>query len=149
MAKFSGKDSRFRIDDNGGTLRDVSNDIQSIDFPLDVADLDTTGFGQTAHSRILGLKDTVFSIRGFLNDAAVAASPSHSGLYTVMALLYTNNTQDTDFEFYPAGTTAGRPKITGKCIITNLQISDPVDGVVGLNITGGISDGNPCTLTTA
>lgn len=148
MPKYSGKHSRFRIKDSGGVLRDVSNDIQSMDWPLDAADLDTTGFGQEAHSRILGLKDSVANGRGFLNDAAKAASPLHSGLYTVMAELYTNDSADVDFEFYPVGTDAGRPKITGQCIITNMAIADPVEGVVGLTFTVAISNGIPVTLTT-
>lgn len=126
-----GKSTDFALDDTGGTSRNISNVLTSVDFPETIDVAETTAFGSSAKSYIVGLKDATISVSGIW-DATVdgyimgGAEPA-----------------SRSFIYGPAGSTGGNVKYTGEAIVTNFSISNPVGDVVtftlDLQVTGAVT----------
>jgi hypothetical protein len=127
---YHGKSTNFSLDDTGGTSRDISDVLVSVDFPEIVETGETTAFGATSKSYIVGLRDATISISG-LWDA------------TVDGYIIGTEPATRTFIFGPAGSTSGYVKYTGECILTNYSVSSPVGDVVtfslDLQCTGGVT----------
>lgn len=135
MAVTHGKDACLKLDDDGGTLRDVSAAINSVDFNEVVELAEDTAFGDSAKSFIVGLRDATFSVSGLWDDAAT------TGSYTVIASLIDGYTGT--FEYGPEGGSSGDIKYTGECICTSFNTSSPVGDIVtfkaDFQVTGAVS----------
>ena len=127
-----GKSTDFELDDTGGTSRSLSNVLTSVDFPETIDTAETTAFGATSKSYIVGLRDATISVSG-LWDA------------TVDGYIIGTEPASRTFIFGPAGSTSGYVKYTGECILTNYSISNPVGDVVtfslDLQVTGNVTRG--------
>ena len=125
-----GKSTDFELDDTGGTSRSLSNVLTSVDFPEVIETAETTAFGATSKSYIVGLRDATISVSG-LWDA------------TVDGYIIGTEPATRTFIFGPAGSTGGNVKYTGEAILTNYSVSSPVGDVVtfslDLQCTGGVT----------
>lgn len=134
MAFVHGKTADFRLDDSGGTLRDISAYCDSVDFPQTADTAETTTFGAGSKTYLAGLKDSTISISGSW-DATLDGylAPVVGQAATV------------SFQYGPAGTTAGNIKFTGEAILTSYQVSAPVGDKVSfsaeLQVTGAVTRG--------
>ena len=97
---------------------DISQYLNSVTDSFSRDSAETTTFGKTAKTYIPGLKDGTISAEGRFDP-------------TVDAQLYALFDQGTivDFEYGPAGTSAGSPKYTGQCFVTSYEVETPVDDV--------------------
>ncbi len=111
-----GKSTFFSIDDTGGTVRDISDTLTSVDFPETIDTAETTAFGATSKSYIVGLRDATISVSG-LWDA------------TVDGYFIGTEPATRSFVFGPAGNTSGYVKYSGECILTSYSVSSPVADV--------------------
>lgn len=111
-----GKSTFFSIDDTGGTVRDISDTLTSVDFPETIDTAETTAFGATSKSYIVGLRDATISVSG-LWDA------------TVDGYFIGTEPATRSFVFGPAGSTSGNVKYSGECILTSYSLSSPVADV--------------------
>ena len=116
-----GKSTDFELDDTGGTSRSLSNVLTSVDFPETIDTAETTAFGATSKSYIVGLRDATISVSG-LWDA------------TVDGYIIGTEPASRTFIFGPAGSTGGNVKYTGECILTNYAVSNPVADVVSFSL---------------
>ena len=127
-----GKSTDFELDDTGGTSRSLSNVLTSVDFPETIETAETTAFGATSKSYIVGLRDASISVSG-LWDA------------TVDGYIIGTEPATRSFIFGPAGSTSSNVKYTGECILTNYSVSAPVGDVVtfslDLQVTGNVTRG--------
>lgn len=81
MAKESGLAwTTLSVDDSGGTLRDLRNDITNLEFATPRATQDITGIDKSAMERLLLLADFSITMNGVFNDAA---NKSHDVFKTV------------------------------------------------------------------
>jgi len=126
-----GKSTDFALDDTGGTSRNLSNVLTSVDFPESIDTAETTAFGSSAKSYIVGLSDATISISGIWDstvDGYIAGGAEPAS---------------RSFVYGPAGSTAGNVKYTGEAIVTGYSISNPVGDVVtftvDLQVTGSIT----------
>lgn len=128
-----GKSTDFALDDTGGVSRNLSNVLTSVDFPETIDVAETTAFGSSAKSYIVGLKDATISVSGIW-DATV------DGYITGGA-----EPASRSFIYGPAGSTPTNVKYTGEAIVTNYSISNPVGDVVtftlDLQVTGAVTRG--------
>lgn len=128
-----GKSTDFELDDTGGVSRNISNVLTSVDFPETIDVAETTAFGSTSKSYIVGLKDATISVSGIW-DATV------DGYIMGGAQPATRS-----FVYGPAGSTATNVKYTGEAIVTNYSVSNPVGDVVtftlDLQVTGDVTRG--------
>ena len=116
-----GKSTDFELDDTGGTSRSLSTVLTSVDFPETIDTAETTAFGATSKSYIVGLRDATISVSG-LWDA------------TVDGYIIGTEPATRTYIFGPAGSTGGNVKFTGECILTNYAVSNPVGDVVTFSI---------------
>jgi len=127
-----GKSTDFALDDTGGSSRSLANTLTDVSFPQTIDTAETTAFGSTNKSYIVGLKDTTISISG-LWDA------------TVDGYLSGTEPASRSFIYGPAGSTGGNVKYTGEAILTNYAVSNPVGDVVtysvDLQVTGAVTRG--------
>lgn len=74
-AKQTGLGWQLQVDDSGGTLRDISNDITDVQLGTPSGMQDITGLDKSAIERLLLLADGTVTLKGVFN---VAANKSHS-----------------------------------------------------------------------
>jgi hypothetical protein len=128
-----GKSAVFKIDDSGGTLRDISNVLTdvSISKTADVAEV--SAFSNSSKAYVAGLKDAVITISGSF-DATV------DGYLKAIV-----GTAAGSFEFYPIGTTGGNPKASGNAICTSYDRTPDVGGAVSFSasfqVSGDVTEG--------
>jgi hypothetical protein len=68
------------VDDSGGNVRDIRNDITNMEFATPRATQDTTGIDKSAFERLLLLADFSITLNGVFNPTA---SNSHTVFSTV------------------------------------------------------------------
>ena len=127
-----GKSTDFALDDTGGSSRSLANTLTDVSFPQTIDTAETTAFGSTNKSYIVGLKDTTISVSG-LWDA------------TIDGYLSGTEPASRSFIYGTAGSTGGNVKYTGEAIMTNYSVSNPVGDVVtysvDLQVTGAVTRG--------
>jgi hypothetical protein len=127
-----GKNAAFKIDDSGGTLRDISNVLTdvSISRTADVAEV--SAFSNSSKAFVAGLKDATLTISGSF-DATVDGYLS--GILGA----------EGSFEFYPIGTTGGNPKASGEAIMTSYDRTPDIGGAVtftaAFQVSGDVTEG--------
>ena len=129
-----GKAAVFKIDDSGGTLRTISDALNSISFPREAEVLETTSFGSSDRTYIVGFKNGTISIEGSF-DA------TYDG-YLAGAL---GQDATLSFEYGPEGSTSTYTKYTGECIMTSYESTAGVGDVVSFSaefqISGAVTRG--------
>ena len=117
MPTFStGKAAVFSIDDTGGTARDISDVLNSIDFPETTDTAEVTAFGASSRSYIVSLESATISISG-MYDATVDGY-----------LKGGTEPASRTFTFKP-GVSSGDAIYSGECILTSYSLSSPVGDV--------------------
>ena len=112
-----GKSTDFAIDDTGGSSRNISNTLTDVSFPQTIDTAETTAFGSSNKSYIVGLKDATISVSGLWDS-------------TIDGYLSGTEPASRSFIYGPAGSTGGNVKYTGEAIMTNYSVSNPVGDVV-------------------
>ena len=129
-----GKSTVFKVDNAAGSLTDISNTLTDVGFPQTVDTAETSTFGSSAKSYVVGLSDSSLSISGNF-DATV---DTHlAGVLGQAATL--------SFEYGPEGSTSPMVKYTGECILTSYEKSGAIGDVVSYSaefqVTGAITRG--------
>jgi hypothetical protein len=121
MAFGHGKSAVFKLDDSGGTLRDLSSFLNDLSMPRDVDVAETTTFGVAGSAKtfITGLSGATISISGLFDATADGYLAGVAGGSATLS-----------FEYGPLGSTAGMVKYTGECIMTSYEVGSSVGDVV-------------------
>jgi len=129
-----GKSTVFKIDDSGGTLRDISDTLTDVSFPRSVDTAETSSFGDSAKTYIVGLSDATISVSGNFDATVDGYLSGVIGLATPL-----------DFEYGPEGSTAPDVKYTGTCFLTSYEKSGAIGDVVTYSaefqVTGAVTRG--------
>ena len=129
-----GKASVFKVDNNAGTLTDISTALTDVSFPQSVETAETTAFGSSAKTYIVGL-----------SDSTVSASGNFDGTVDTHLAAVLGQAATLSFEYGPEGTTNGQVKYTGECIMTSYEKSGAVGDVVTYSaefqVTGAVTRG--------
>ena len=129
-----GKSTVFKVDNAAGTLTDISNTLTDVSFPQTVETAETTSFGSSAKTYIVGLTDSTISASGNF-DATVDAHLA--GI--------TGQSATVSFEYGPEGSTTGQVKYSGEAILTSYEKSGAVGDVVTYSaefqVTGAVTRG--------
>lgn len=136
-----GKDTVFKIDDSGGTLRDISPYVDSINFPGRANPPDITGMGASAagwRQFMQGLRGATVEIGGVFDDTATVGSA------VVLPGAFLSDTSKS-VEYGPLGSATGRPKLSAESFVTSLDIISGVDDAVRyratVQVTGAVTIG--------
>ena len=126
-----GKSVDFALDDTSGTSRNLSDVLNTVDFPEVTETAETTAFGASSRAYIVGLETATISASGMW-DATVDGYLKGGTEPTTRSFIYG-----------PAGSTSGNIKYTGEAIMTNFSIGSPVGDVVtfsvDLQVTGNVT----------
>ena len=129
-----GKSTVFKVDNNAGTLTDISNTLTDVSFPQSVDTAETSAFGASAKSYIVGLTDSTLSVSGNF-DATVDAH--------LAAIV--GKADSVSFEYGPEGSTQGFVKYTGEALLTSYEKSGAIGDVVTYSaefqVTGAVTRG--------
>ena len=134
MAFAHGKAATFKLDDSGGTLRDLSTYLDEVSLPRDIETAETTTFQSSGSAKtyITGLTDATISISGKFDSTADGYLAGILGQSATVT-----------FEYGPTGSTAGMIKLTGECIMTSYEVSssvgDAVSATADFQVTGAIT----------
>lgn len=124
-----GKSAVFKVND-GTTLRDISNVVNSSSLSRSAETAEVTALGDASKAYIPGLKDATVSVEGY---ADVTTSGYLDGILGVSVA----------WEFYPAGNAAGEVKYAGNAILTSLEYGAEVGGAVTVSgemqVTGDVT----------
>jgi len=136
MAFVAAKNTAFKLDNAAGTLTDISAYIDSVGGIANTTDMaETTTFGATSKTFQGTLRN---------GDTISLSGKWDSTLNTQMVALLGLATSST-FEYHPAGTTAGLPKVSGECFVASYEVSSAVADLVtfsaSLQITGAVTWG--------
>ena len=127
-----GKNAAFKIDDSGGTLRDISNVLTDVAISRTADVAEVSAFSNSSKAYVAGLKDATITISGSF-DATVDGYLS--GILGV----------EGSFEFYPIGTTGGNPKASGEAIMTSYDRTPDIGGAVtftaAFQVSGDVTEG--------
>ena len=129
MAFFDSKVSKFRIDDTGGTLRDLSAYITEVrGLPGQRALNEVTALGDSGARFIPGLEDVTVRLSGLFDDTAT------SGPDAVLGPLRTHASA-VDFEYGPEGSSTGDVKYSGTCWVVSYDLRSRVGNLVEWSAT--------------
>jgi hypothetical protein len=143
MAKQSGLPSKTQVDDAGGTLRDISNDINSFELSTPSGLQDITGLDKSAIERLLLLADGKVSLKGTFNPAANMSHIVFRDYRTIFAgQLGRTTTVD------PSGISTGAPRLSMELIYSSYDLSRGSDGSLTWSAEGQLADGTVPTWIT-
>lgn len=129
-----GKSTVFKVDNSGGTLTDISNTLTDVTFPQTIETAETTSFGSSAKTYIVGLTDSTISVSGTW-DATVDAHLA--GILGQAA--------SVSFEYGPEGSTSTYIKYSGECYLTSYEksgsVGDAVKYSAEFQVTGAVTRG--------
>ena len=131
-----GKNASFKVDNNAGTLTDISSYLDDISMPRSIDTGETTTFAATSGAKtyVTGLNDATLSIGGKW-DTVVDAH--------LTAIIGKDDT--VSFEYGPEGTVATRIKYTGEAILTSYEVGSPVGDVITFSadfqVSGAVTRG--------
>ena len=127
-----GKNAAFKIDDSGGTLRDITDVLTDVAVSRTADVAEVSAFSNSSKAFVAGLKDATLTISGSF-DATVDGYLS--GILGV----------EGSFEFYPIGTTGGNPKASGEAIMTSYDRTPDIGGAVtftaAFQVSGDVTEG--------
>lgn len=129
-----GKNTVFKVDNNAGTLTNISTVLTDVSFPQSVETAETTVFGASAKSYIVGLTDATISVSGNFDNTV-----------DIHLAAIVGKTDSVSFEYGPEGSTSGFAKYTGECFLTSYEKSGAVGDVVNFSaefqVTGAVTLG--------
>ncbi|CAB5220407.1 hypothetical protein UFOVP238_46 [uncultured Caudovirales phage] len=140
---FHGRNTFFSIADSSGTVYDLSPVLKQVNFPVTLDTPETTAFGSTNKSYVVGIKDAKFTCSGMYASSADVVLQGIFGYATARA-----------FQYGPQGNTTGYPRYTGSCFLVNYQVTGAVGDMVGFScdfqVSGSITrDTSTFTSATA
>lgn len=135
-----GKDSVFSVEDSAATtLRDLSTNLTNVAFGRANDNHDNTAFGAEGHTFINGLTNGTITLTGWADTTA------STGTLTVLDSLVGLDATTVGWEYGPLGSATGAVKYTGECVLSSLDVSDPVADLVSftcqLQISGNVTKG--------
>ncbi|MEU9792880.1 hypothetical protein AB0E27_20020 [Streptomyces sparsogenes] len=135
MAKESGLGwTTCSVDDSGGTVRAIKNDVTNLQFATPRAVQDVTGIDKSAMERLLLLADFSITLNGVFNDAT---GQSHDVFKTVPSTSVARTTT----------LTVSGQTLTNEVLYTDYPLSRSDSGELTWAVPGVLADGTVPTWT--
>lgn len=124
--KVHGRNAALTVTDVGGTVRDISTYLNSIDLSSPVDSVETSSFQQQDKTFLAGMRNNTLRVQGHWSKDANMVDAIFGGLVGQGAA----GTIVSTFVYGPGGSASGDVKYTGSFILTNYSRSSPIGGVV-------------------
>lgn len=130
--------SKISLDTAGNVLTDISDSCDSVDFPEDLELVETTPFGSTSKTYLVGYADGKVSLGGSWNRTL------HTHLSALKAAFRDGTITSASVQYGPEGTDVGDIKITCEVVMTsykkNSAVKDQVKWEAEFQITGAVTE---------
>ena len=130
--------SKISIDTAGNVLTDISDSCDSADMPEDLELVETTSFGATSKTYIVGFADGKFTCGGSWNRNI------HVHMAALKAALRDGTILSASVQYGPEGTDTGDVRITFESVLTsfkkNSAAKDQVKWEAEFQITGAVTE---------
>jgi len=138
MAKQTGLGDYVAVDDSGGNVRDISNDI-SAGYGINIAQelVETTGLDKSARERITGMSDGDVTLNGTFN---AASNKSHD--------VFKTRTTARTVDIRIGGNSSSNPKLAMEMVIASYALSRDAAGALTWTATLNLADGTVPAWTT-
>lgn len=123
---YHGRNTFFTIADSGGTVYNFSPVLKQVNFPVTLDTPETTAFGSTTKTYVVGIKDAKFSCSGMYAASADAVLQGIFGFATARAFQYGPQGPNT-----ANGGADANILYTGSAFLTNYQVTGAVGDMVG------------------
>ena len=127
--RHASKDIDFQLDDAGGTLRLLTGITEISGLPGPKDHIEATAIGDNGWEHVESLERGEFSITGWYDTTAT------TGTKVVLSGIRAATAWEESFQYGPAGTTSGDEKISGECVMINLEYNTRLSQVVGVRAT--------------
>lgn len=131
MPTFShGKATKIEVDNAAGTLVDISNVANSVEMPMPRDTAETSTFGSSAKTYVIGMNDSTVSISGLFDstvDAMMAAVLDGQADGTIPS---------STVVYGPQGGGTGKVKYTLEVIWTSYSVSTGTGDVASFSLEG-------------
>jgi len=138
MAKQTGLGDYIAVDDSGGSIRDISNDVTSYSINVPQNMFEVTGVDKSAVERIVGLNDYTLSISGVFNKAS---NKSHD--------VFKTRTGTRTVTIAIGGNTTGYPELEAEMLVNEYNLERGDDGGLNWTTTLSLQSGTVPTWGTA
>lgn len=130
--------SKVKLDNAAGALTDISDSCDSIDFPEELELVETTTFGSSSKTYLVGFADGKVSTGGSWNRTL------HTMLAALKAAFRDGTITSASLEYGPEGTDSGDIKITCEVVMTSYKktsaAKDQVKWEAEFQITGAVTE---------
>lgn len=122
MSFRHGKDAVFQLGSvsSPSSLEDISGVLTEAALAGSTDTVETTTFQAGNKTYLTGFPDFTINLTGFVDDQGIAAQLAD----------LVNAATEVDFEFGPAGTSAGSPKYTGTVLVSSYSPTASIGGAV-------------------
>jgi hypothetical protein len=132
MAKQTGLGwTTLSVDDSGGTVRIIINDVTNFNFSTPRAVQDVTGIDKSAIERLLLLADFSITLNGVANLGAVPSATAH-GVFATVPSTSVNRTTTI---------TVGGKTLAGELLYTDYALTRAQSGEFTWTAPGVLADG--------
>ena len=138
MTKQTGLGDKLQLDDSGGTLRDISNDVRNYSLQVNQNLLDVTGLDKSAPEKLPALNDLKVTLSCVFN--ASTANRSHD--------VFKVRTGIRTFTLDIGGGTTGNPRLTAEMMIESVNYPRGQDGSLMIEASLALADGTTPAWTT-
>lgn len=136
MTIKGGLHSRIWMDDNSGTCRNLSGDVNSITFNRTRTAPEATTMGACTIKRVAGIRDATVDVTSVF-DTDVSASHVGGLMDSIWEASLMRRVQ-----LLTIGSAASLPIYTGCFLLTAYSQNVPVDGVVTINYSLALASGS-------
>lgn len=130
MAKQSGLGDYLAVDDSGGTVRDISNDVTSITFNIPQDLMDITGIDKSARERLIGLGDGTVTVNGVFN---ATSNKSHD--------VFKTRSGTRTVTYAVGGNTSTNPKLEMEMLVASYNVTRANNGALTWTATLNLQSG--------
>ena len=125
---YHGRNTFFTIADSSGTVYNLSPVLKQVNFPVTLDTPETTAFGSTTKSYVVGIKDAKFSCSGMYAPSADNVLQGIFGFATARAFQYGPQGPDT-----ASGGADANIRYIGSAFLTNYSVTGAVGDMVGFS----------------
>ena len=136
-AELHGRRAVLWLDDQGGTCRNVSGDLNNITFNRSKNLAESTTFGDNSVQReVDGLRDSGLDVAGIFRVDGTTTS-----IIGLLDLMY-GGSLVSRMQYLPAGSITGSPIYTASMNMTAFNVTEPVDGITAVTFSLALATGS-------
>jgi len=125
MAVGVGRDAYFSLDNQAGTVTDLTPDLTSIEFSTDKGIVDVTTMGDNYRDYLAGIADAKIKIEGIYDSSSINKAGS-----MIFNSAHGTATASLSYVYAPQGTASGKQKLTGECFLVSASLPSGLDDAV-------------------